>query len=113
MVLGVKRDDGCTVESCRYGIVILRDVVLYELLHDGSTVAGHQSIILGIAEDAVDRCPNGIEAWAVERFCEVALTSKCRKLRQLLVASNILPQRLVSTSLYIRLHRVIVVIVSA
>ena len=113
MVLGVERDDGGTVQSRRHGVVVLRDVMLHELLHDGGAVAAHQALVVGIADGAVDRRPDRIEAGAVEGFRELALLGKGSKLRQLLVAADILPQRLVGTWARIGRHRVVVVIVSA
>ena len=113
VMLGIERDDGGTVLCCRHGIVILRDMMLHKLLHDGSAVATQQAVILGIVDGTVDRSPHRIEARAVEGFREVALLGKGCKLRQLLVTGDILPQRIVGSGLRICRHRVVVVVIGA
>ena len=97
MVLGIERDDGLALKSSGYGVVVLRDVLLHELLDDGGTIAGPQTIVFSLADGGIDRCPDGIEPWAVECLGELALLSQRRKLGQLRVAGDILPQRLAGT----------------
>ena len=97
MVLGVERDNRRTCQRTGDRIVVLRHVLLHELLNDGSAVTGLQTIELSIADGGIHRCPDGIEPRAVERLGELGLLSECRKLGQLRVVGDILPQRLAGT----------------
>ena len=99
MVLGIERNDGRTCKRAGYGVVILRDMLLHELLDDGSTIAGLQTTVFSIVESLVDWCPYGIEARAIECFRELALLGKRSKLSELRVTGNILPQRFAGTGM--------------
>ena len=97
MMLSVERDNRRTSQCTGDGIVVLRHVLLHELLDDGGTVAGLQTIEFSIADGGIHRCPDSIEPRTVERLGELGLLSQRRKLGQLRVAGDILPQRLAGT----------------